>query len=336
MKIEDDSHETSNECLSPTHNFGSRWQEDVNYPPNTQRDFLQKILSRVDASLKISILRLLLPLTKLIITAIVLAKNNGGCDKELDVWFGLLISSDAIAVVLKALVVKNLVDLDRVQRSGSLGDLLHMDGNIRAQDMLSSLTVIDTTKSGRYKKKKRTQRIIKLIWWLKVVYYFCLVLYGNLLYSRIPEPCMAEEPVRITLALIHLIIGYVYVGMPVAVVLLTFVWFTGRNLRSMRIMSKVFKKKKVFQIEMDKLKVERFAGTIEGYPECSVCEREYKAGEEILRLNCDSTHHFHKNCVRQELRKTNCCPLCGVEVTVEKSETVETMNESYTNEKVVL
>jgi len=335
--LEEDSHNGSNDCISPTHNFGSRWQEDSNNPERAQRDFLQKILSRLDASLKISILRLLLPLIKLIITAIVLANNNGGCDKELDVWFGLLISSDAIAVILKALAVKNLVELENVRRSTSIGDLLYMDGNNRASDMLSSLTMIDQTKSGKFKKKMKAKKFVRYAWWVKLVYYFGLIIYGNYLYSHIPDKCMDEERVRITLALIHLIIGYIYVGMPVFVFLFTFACFTGKNIRSMRIHSKLFKKKKVYQIEMDKLKTERFTGKIEGYPECSVCGQEYKSGDEILRLNCDSTHHFHKKCVRHELRKTNCCPLCGVELNAARKQSLdeETLGESYIKENVL-
>lgn len=45
-------------------------------------------------------------------------------------------------------------------------------------------------------------------------------------------------------------------------------------------------------------------------PDCCICLNNFERGEMLVALPCHKKHSFHSACVRQWLRKQNCCPLC--------------------------
>jgi len=333
----------NNDCHSPTHNFNSRWQEATVSSPKAQADFIKLIFSRFEGNIPVSKIRLTIPLLKLLTTIIVLSVTEKGCDNvgRLNKWFGLIIVSDVLAVVLKSLVLKNQIAEESVRRSSSnLPDLLQIDGNFQLDDLIGTSS-LDGKTGSKYIKITKTKRILNLLWWLKVVFHLGLILYGNILYSH-TEPCGNNQgSARMILAVIHLVIGYIYVGVPILFILLVFVWFTGKSLKSHRFFKKLFKKNKNVQhIELDKLKTEKYSGDIEGYPECSICGKQYTKGQDIIRLDCNSTHHFHKSCLKAELKKVSACPLCGVEVTSDRTINLNKitqvqLNNSYIAERVL-
>ena len=47
---------------------------------------------------------------------------------------------------------------------------------------------------------------------------------------------------------------------------------------------------------------------------CSICMRDFEAGERVKRLPCGAAHHFHECCVRQWLVRSAQCPLCRADV----------------------
>jgi len=332
--------EKQNECASPTLGFNSRWQEEATISPRkAQADFLKQIFSKTEGSIHISIIRLTIPLFKLIATIVVIS-GNGSVDEDvakLNKWFVLIMINDLISVILKSLVIKNQLDLEKARRSSTLPDLLRIDGNFQVDDILGGTSAsVDIMSSSRYNKINKTKRILDLLWWLKVAFHVGLVVYGNILYSDCP---VNEGSARMTLALVHLVIGYIYIGVPTLLIFFTFLWFA---VISLRLCKKETKKKKrpSQQIELDKLKTEKYMGNIEGYHECSICGKEYTKGQDIIRLDCNSTHHFHKNCLKTELKKANSCPLCGVDLKSDKNITMskiaqDQMNISYLTERIL-
>ncbi|KAL9330305.1 hypothetical protein ACSQ67_005308 [Phaseolus vulgaris] len=46
--------------------------------------------------------------------------------------------------------------------------------------------------------------------------------------------------------------------------------------------------------------------------ECSICQEEYEAGDELGRLNCEHSYHFQ--CIKQWLSQKNFCPVCKQQV----------------------
>ncbi|MED6204502.1 hypothetical protein PIB30_009507 [Stylosanthes scabra] len=45
---------------------------------------------------------------------------------------------------------------------------------------------------------------------------------------------------------------------------------------------------------------------------CTICQEEYEAGDELGRLHCDHTYHFH--CIKQWVAHKNFCPVCKQQV----------------------
>lgn len=45
---------------------------------------------------------------------------------------------------------------------------------------------------------------------------------------------------------------------------------------------------------------------------CSICQEEYKADDEMGKLNCEHAYHMH--CIKQWLLQKNACPVCKSEV----------------------
>ncbi|RDX88154.1 putative E3 ubiquitin-protein ligase RHG1A [Mucuna pruriens] len=46
--------------------------------------------------------------------------------------------------------------------------------------------------------------------------------------------------------------------------------------------------------------------------ECSICQEEYEAGDELGRLNCEHSYHFV--CIKQWVAQKNFCPVCKQQV----------------------
>ena len=68
----------------------------------------------------------------------------------------------------------------------------------------------------------------------------------------------------------------------------------GRNIRKTRIQ---------FWDDTSKLQVDK---------ECSICQEEYEAGDELGRLNCEHSYHFQ--CIKQWVAQKNFCPVCKQQV----------------------
>jgi hypothetical protein len=48
--------------------------------------------------------------------------------------------------------------------------------------------------------------------------------------------------------------------------------------------------------------------------ECAICLVDYSESDEIACLDCSELHFFHKDCLRDWLKKNTTCPLCNAVV----------------------
>ena len=50
--------------------------------------------------------------------------------------------------------------------------------------------------------------------------------------------------------------------------------------------------------------------------ECIICQEDYKEGDQLITLDCDSRHYFHEQCIEEWLKRNNLCPICRMPVSV--------------------
>ena len=54
---------------------------------------------------------------------------------------------------------------------------------------------------------------------------------------------------------------------------------------------------------------------------CSICLLDYQENDQVIPLPCDEKHVFHEECIKEWLKKNNCCPLCKKPITQEAIKT---------------
>ncbi|KAL0483494.1 E3 ubiquitin-protein ligase [Acrasis kona] len=54
------------------------------------------------------------------------------------------------------------------------------------------------------------------------------------------------------------------------------------------------------------------------YPECPVCQDDFKQDEQLNKIECN--HLFHKKCLREWLERHNTCPMCRHELLTDDPE----------------
>jgi len=63
------------------------------------------------------------------------------------------------------------------------------------------------------------------------------------------------------------------------------------------------------------------------YSSCTICLEKYKSHDLVLEFNC-SEHFFHKECLKEWIKKSEYCPLCKFDLLSEfRSVEVEDENE---------
>ncbi len=282
--------------------------QDNNLQPNIpSKDFLSFLLSKAEKSIPYNITKVTLPFAALVTTTIVLSLSEPACAESLNYFFFLMVINDLLAVILRSLVLYNLVEptMQR-KRDSTVPDLLIPDEDLRQNNFIygsSSLVLISSKKLKRRRKLKKT---VMVVWWLKAIYYVALIIYGQIVFAN---HCGSD--VRCILALVYLIMGYLYIGVPALVLLVAIIFLGKKCWNPFKCLKGLCKKKKMSDSELNQFTVERFNIDLPGFHECGICNKQYEKREFILRLTCDETHHFHEKCIRKELQKTNCCPICG-------------------------
>ena len=309
----DDSSDNQHDPLEPADFYNGKANENPNIkgPKSRQSDILKKLLSKAETSVPYNFLKVTVPFLTLLATTLVLTLAHEECEAKLNFWFYLMAVNDAMAVILRSLVLYNLIQMNKTRKSDSLiPDLLNLQSqDLRYQNILYGSSSLILTSSQKFKKREKAKKALMVIWWLKVMFYFGLIVYGQYLYINAP-PCGEKT----LLALMYLIMGYLYMVTPTLVFIVCAVLFRKGRCNPCCCLKNLCKKPKMTKSELKKLKSEKFQGDLPGYHECGVCNKPYKEGENIVMLGCDETHHFHEKCIKNELKKTNICPICGWDI----------------------
>jgi len=282
----------------------------------SRADILKRFLSKAESSLAYNIFKVLVPVSKFVTTILVLSLSEGGCYRPLGVWFFFMLVNDVIAIVLRALVLYNLIEMNRTKRSSTIPDLLIYQElepkALKYQDILYGSSSLILMSSERFKRRERIKQVLMVIWWLKVIFYCLLIIYGQAMFVRMPIECRRQEYPRALLALIYLIFGYLYLCMPILFLFIGCFVMGRSSWGLVDYLKKVARKRGLTKSQLGKLEVEKYVANsdLPGFHECSICTRAYKEGENIVRLRCDPSHHFHEQCAKKELKQKKCCPIC--------------------------
>jgi len=154
------------------------------------------------------------------------------------------------------------------------------------------------------KKNKLTSAIATTA---KTIYY-CLFVYGQVLYLQSSAACAEIAPTIKNIALLYIVFAYFYIAMPVIFVVvaclcLPFV------LTSVYFFSKTDKVPTGENV-INKLPIMTYSKPLPGNNECSICIMEYQEGDQVIQLKCSPMHHFHEGCVKKWLRINGLCPVC--------------------------
>jgi len=283
--------------------------------PKSRGDVLKRFLSKAESSLAYNIFKVSIPVSKFITTILVLSLSPGGY-RPLGVWFFLMLVNDLFAIVLRSLVLYNLIEMNRTKRSSTIPDLLNYqeieNKAIKYQDIIYGSSSLVLMSSERFKRRAQVKKVLMVFWWLKVIFYCLLIIIGQAMFVRMPVEDRRKQYARAVLALIYLIFGYMYLCMPI-VFLFVGCFVTRRTSWGLiDWLKKVCKKSEISKSQLGKLSVLKYVSNsdLPGYHECIICTRSYKEGENIVTLKCDPSHHFHEKCVKKELKKQKCCPIC--------------------------
>ena len=282
----------------------------------SRADLLKRFLSKAESSVYYNIFKVFVPVSKFVTTILVLTLSEGGCYRPLGVWFFCMLINDVIAIVLRALVLYNLIEMNRTKRSSTIPDLLIYQElepkALKYQDILYGSSSLILMSSERFKRRERIKQVLMVIWWLKVIFYCLLIIYGQAMFVRMPIECRRSEYPRAVLALIYLIFGYLYLCMPILFLFIGCFVMGRSSWGLVDYLKKVARKSGLTKSEIGKLEVEKYVenSDLPGFHECSICTRAYKEGEDIVKLKCDPSHHFHKQCAKKEFKKKKCCPIC--------------------------
>jgi len=153
-------------------------------------------------------------------------------------------------------------------------------------------------------------------------YYLVLWAWGHYLYYSSCTECFQSMEAITNVVFLYLYCGYFYLGAALLMAIfdhsyLSFITFSHLSLAS--------KSKTATENGSPKLPTKLYSLDTTGSEECYICLANYKEGDNLAELPCDSKHQFHKRCIRKWLKINNACPLCRK--SVGKCSKAEGMNE---------
>jgi len=153
---------------------------------------------------------------------------------------------------------------------------------------------------------------LRVLAFLLNIYYSLTFIYGQILYFQQDSDCAIEAPVLDKVTLVYILLGYIYIGIPLLFAVLACVC-----LPFVLVGVYFFSKKKQVGVKEDvinKLPVIRYNSNLTGNTECSICMLEYKEGDKLIQLKCSPMHYFHEDCLKKWLRINGLCPICRAKV----------------------
>ncbi|CAI2377196.1 unnamed protein product [Moneuplotes crassus] len=142
-----------------------------------------------------------------------------------------------------------------------------------------------------------------------------LFIYGMIIYSNLTEACSLEYPFPYYMMLIVLIIQLsTFLKYIACVILLILCTPLIAYILIREYMNRPQPEQSWEEFENDvfeELEHKTLVSEIQqNYESCCICLIEFEKEDKIVILPCNDSHHFHKNCIREWLRRQRNCPLC--------------------------
>lgn len=135
---------------------------------------------------------------------------------------------------------------------------------------------------------------------------------GNLWYFSCDD-CYDDARELTILALIFILMGYLYMCLPMALIcclcmcipilILILIVIDTRNQTPAT-------EEIISRLRVDDYDPDRHLGE----KSCAICSDEFRSDVKIVPLSCDSRHIFHENCIKTWLRLNSVCPLCRLPI----------------------
>mmetsp|Transcript_6118 Transcript_6118/g.6849 ORF Transcript_6118/g.6849 Transcript_6118/m.6849 type:complete len:207 (+) Transcript_6118:405-1025(+) len=156
-----------------------------------------------------------------------------------------------------------------------------------------------------------------------LVLYATIIICGSIYYWAGPDRKETPSEIKI-LSLFLLIMGYLYLGIPVAGVLIILcclpciylsAWYRHRNDpdRPQPASKSAIKKLKKLLYEPEKNTV-----FTEHNNTCSICLEDYEPKDKLIQLKC--FHYFHRSCAEGWFKYNGLCPTCRTPINPKKEE----------------
>jgi len=180
----------------------------------------------------------------------------------------------------------------------------YFEGDQYHQGEYSTFTLID--------RAERNSKAISALSEVCRIYYIVLFIYAQILYYQEGSDCADVAPTTNTLVLVYIILGYLYIGIPIIVLILACLCMP-----VLIFFSIIFARRRQIPattVAISKLPVIKFNGELAGSHECSICMTDYVENDEIIQLKCSPMHHFHGECLKKWLNINGLCPICRARI----------------------
>ncbi|KAL4456867.1 hypothetical protein ABPG74_014505 [Tetrahymena malaccensis] len=284
---------------------------------NVRNNFRGQIEEAINESIVINALFLFISVNKMI-AYIVLGKNSSQetCkDGQLCIWLKLMFLHDALySIHLITLLVVIFIHRHR----GIMSRWSNMEGMENDyQQMQDGNNQVQPNFNGFYV----TEFITKKNWFNSFLqdstklFYLIIFIQGNLLIFYNEEQYLSSYPNHFYLALVYVIMGYFYLGIPL--------FFFASICLCMPFMLVIYlvlrRRRNGIQRGLDEDAINslpiKYLKDVEKKEEedtleCCICLVEYEEDEEIIILPCNKKHHFHAKCIKQWVKINGVCPIC--------------------------
>jgi len=219
-----------------------------------------------------------------------------------------IINALILIIDTKKLISSQLTSFHQTIESNNQTPLLDLDRPQTPQQQTNSTTSWSTS---------------KIILTANNCYYLVLWIWGHFLYYSSCAECFQSMEAITNVVFLYLYCGYFYLGAALLMAIfdhsyISFITFSHLSLTS--------KTKKTIETPSPALPSKFYSlNTTTGTDECYICLVNYKEGDDLAELPCDSKHQFHTKCIKKWLKINNACPLCRK--TVGKYSKAKDMNE---------
>ncbi|KRX00720.1 Cyclic nucleotide-binding protein [Pseudocohnilembus persalinus] len=168
------------------------------------------------------------------------------------------------------------------------------------------------------RRAENKYKYLKPLNYVGKLFYLLIFLYGNYVLYNIDLDCQNQAPHQYYVAVFYLILGYIYLGIPLFLltsmclclpILLVLYFFIRRR---QDVQWNPANKEFIKNLDRKKYSPQVIGKSINN--ECCICLAEYTQNDELIVLPCNKLHHFHSKCIVEWLENNGVCPICKADL----------------------